>query len=143
MNIEDREIIQAAGGLVENEKGEVLFIFRRNKWDLPKGKLDPGETLETCALREVKEETGIKNVQLVQFLLITNHPYEENGALLIKESHWYRMKSDSREQLVAQTEEDITELRWIAPADFHIVQRNTFPGILQVIQKAGFKLIPV
>ncbi len=56
--------VTAAGGLVENEKGEVLLIFRRGKWDLPKGKLDPGETIEQCAVREVEEETGLKNIEL-------------------------------------------------------------------------------
>src|SRR6201991_3728610 len=66
-------IIQAGGGLVNNGKGQYLFMFRREKWDLPKGKLDPGETLEQCALREVEEETGVGNLELKKFLLQTLH----------------------------------------------------------------------
>ena len=68
MNKQNQNRIQAGGGLVENEKGEILFMFRRGKWDLPKGKLDPGESLENCALREVKEETGIRILELKRFL---------------------------------------------------------------------------
>ena len=68
-------IVQAAGGMVKNEKNETLLIFRRGKWDLPKGKLDKGESLEECAVREVEEETGLKNVKLVSPLIITYHTY--------------------------------------------------------------------
>ena len=71
-------IIQAGGGLVLNEQNELLFIFRRGSWDLPKGKVDLGETIEACALREVEEETGVKNLTLVDFLGITQHPVPSN-----------------------------------------------------------------
>jgi len=108
MSTEHRILIRAGGGLVENEKGEVLFMFRRGKWDLPKGKLDPGETLESCALREVKEETGVSQLELIQFLLVTEHEYEERGLFILKETHWYRMKTTSHESLIPQTEEDIS-----------------------------------
>ncbi len=69
MDNANRLLILAAGGLVLNEKGEVLFMFRKGKWDLPKGKLDPGETMDACALREVMEETGLVQVELKNFLL--------------------------------------------------------------------------
>ena len=86
-------LVRAGGGLVENETKQVLFIFRRGKWDLPKGKLDPGESLEACALREVKEETGLSAVQIKEFLLTTYHVYDENGRYILKESSWYQMKA--------------------------------------------------
>jgi ADP-ribose pyrophosphatase YjhB (NUDIX family) len=140
MNNENRIFIQAGGGLVLNEKGEVLFMFRRGKWDLPKGKLDPGETLEACALREVEEETGVDELKLIRFLLVTEHEYEERGSVILKETHWYLMKTNSDQVLVPQKEEDISELRWIGPANFRIIQRNTYPAILEVLNAGGFSL---
>jgi len=77
-------IVQAAGGLVINKNKEVLMIFRRGKWDLPKGKLDKGETLEECAVREVEEETGLKNISLHKHLLTTFHTYHESGKFILK-----------------------------------------------------------
>jgi mutator protein MutT len=129
-----RMLIQAAGGLVENEKGEILFIFRRGKWDLPKGKIDPGETLEECAIREVEEETGITNLRLIKFLLVTYHDYTEGGMKIKKESHWFLMNASSQQALVPQLEEDISEIRWIAPADLGSVLKNTYPTIVDVLK---------
>ena len=140
MEKENRLLICAAGGLVENEKGEFLFIFRRNKWDLPKGKLDPGETLEECAKREVSEETGVNQLRILKFLIITYHDYEERGIAFLKESYWYHMKAEGNQTGVPQSEEDITELKWIAPTHFNIVQENTYPGILEVLHAAGFSI---
>src|SRR5712675_1894974 len=108
MNKENRILVQAAGGLVQNERGEVLFMFRKGKWDLPKGKLDPGETLENCALREVTEETGVSQLELTKFLLVTEHEYEEKGMAILKETHWYLMKTNGKQILVPQAEEDIS-----------------------------------
>ena len=137
MIISKKVLIQAAGGLVENEKGEILFMFRRGKWDLPKGKLDPGETLEECALREVEEETGVGQLNLKKFLLTTLHEYEELGKVIEKKTHWYSMLANSYQELVPQTEEDITELRWFSSVDFAIVQRNTYPAIVEVLRAGG------
>jgi 8-oxo-dGTP pyrophosphatase MutT (NUDIX family) len=139
MDRENRITIQAAGGLVENEKGEILFIFRRGKWDLPKGKLDPGETLESCALREVREETGVGQLELKKFLLVTKHEYEESGLFILKETHWWLMKTNSNQQLKPQAEEDITGVKWMSPGDFKIVQQNTYPSILEVLRTGDFK----
>jgi 8-oxo-dGTP pyrophosphatase MutT (NUDIX family) len=133
------KIVRAAGGLVENERGEVLFMFRRNKWDLPKGKIDHGESPAACAQREVKEETGIKHLKLKEFLLITYHIYEENGQRIIKETHWFRMEATADQSLVPQLEEDITELRWIREAGFREATQNTYPNILEVLKAAGYK----
>jgi len=140
MDNESRILVRAGGGLVINEKGEVLFMFRRGKWDLPKGKLDPGETMESCALREVEEETGIRQPELIKFLLITLHEYKERDILILKESHWFLMKADSRQPLIPQTAEDISELKWIGPADFGFVLHNTYPAILDVLRAGGFSL---
>jgi 8-oxo-dGTP pyrophosphatase MutT (NUDIX family) len=138
MNKENRVLIKAGGGLVENEKGEVLFIFRRGKWDLPKGKLDPHETLAECALREVSEETGVRWLEIAKFLIVTQHEYEETGKLILKETHWYLMNTIGNQPLIPQVEEDISELRWIGAADFKIVLQNTFPGIVEVLRAGGY-----
>ncbi len=126
--------IQAAGGLVRNEKNEILLIFRRGKWDLPKGKLDEGESLEECALREVEEETGLKKLQLIAPLLVTWHTYHEGTKFILKESHWYTMIATGNQDLVPQTEEDIHEIKWVAIADLAPYLNNSFPSIVDVLK---------
>ncbi len=127
-------IIQAGGGLIENEHQEILFMIRRGKWDLPKGKLDSGESIEECALREVTEETGLTGVALKEFLLTTYHTYSENGKHILKESYWYRMLSNSREKLVPQSEEDIQEVKWLKRENLQEVWNNTYPSVKEVIE---------
>ncbi|HEU4608387.1 MAG TPA: NUDIX domain-containing protein, partial [Chitinophagaceae bacterium] len=131
-------LVKAAGGLVLNEKEEVLLIFRRGKWDMPKGKLDPGESLDFCALREVEEETGLGNLQLKEHLITTYHTYDESGKHILKESHWYRIHAKGEQVLTPQTEEEITEVRWVPPKQLKNYQLETFPSIIQVWQKAGY-----
>ena len=130
------KILQAAGGLVLNEKNEFLFMFRRGKWDLPKGKLDEGESLEECATREVEEETGLKGVKLNKFLLTTYHTYDENGKHILKESYWYLMKADGKGKLVPQTEEDIHEVKWVSTEGLSGVLSNTYLSVLDVLKAA-------
>lgn len=126
--------IQAAGGIVQNEDGELLLIFRRGKWDLPKGKLDKGESLEDCAVREVEEETGLKQVKLVEPLLITYHTYHEGTKFILKESHWYSMKVSGQQELVPQTEEDILETKWVAAESLEPYLKNSFPSVVDVLK---------
>jgi len=128
-------VIKAAGGLVQNEKHEILFMFRRGKWDLPKGKLDPGETLETCAVREVREETGLEKVTLKKPLITTYHTYHESGKHILKESYWYTMLARGTDNLVPQTEEDIQEVKWVPEKKLNEMMGNTFPSIKDVIEK--------
>ena len=129
-------LVKAAGGLVLNEDGEILFIFRRGKWDLPKGKLDEGETLETCAVREVQEETGLKNVQMKKHLVTTYHTYDESGHHILKETWWYLLSASKKEALVPQTIEQITQIEWADPRNLEKYVSNTFPSIIDVL-KAG------
>jgi len=127
-------IVKAAGGLVLNEKKEVLMIFRRGKWDLPKGKLDKGETLEKCAIREVKEETGLGSVELVSALIITHHTYHEGTRFILKESHWYIMKANGKQELIPQTEEDIHEIKWVNADELDKYKKDSFPSIRDVLE---------
>lgn len=128
-------IIQAGGGLVLNEQNELLFIFRRGSWDLPKGKVDPGETIEACALREVEEETGVGNLTLGDFVGITQHQYFDPYLQeeVIKESHWYSMTVKGVPALIPQTEEDITDIRWVPLSEVNELIADAFASIKEII----------
>jgi 8-oxo-dGTP pyrophosphatase MutT (NUDIX family) len=132
-------IVKAAGGIVINENQEMLFILRLGKWDLPKGKLDSGETIEECATREVEEETGLKNVQIKSFLLTTYHTYKERGKFILKETYWYTMKINGDQKLVPQTEEDILDLKWVRKEGLGEILKNTYPSIKDVLAKARMR----
>ncbi len=132
-------VIIAAGGLVRNEKKEILLIFRRGKWDLPKGKLDKDEKMEECAVREVEEETGLKNIKLFSPFCVTYHTYHEGTKFILKESHWYNMRVSGNQQLVPQTEEDIHDIKWVNPADLGNYMPDTFPSVADVLKQSAGK----
>ncbi len=127
-------IIQAAGGLVVNENNEVLMLFRRGKWDLPKGKLDPGESLEACAIREVEEETGISNLAITATLPITYHTYDEFGKHILKETHWYAMHAPAGQAPTPQTTEDIEIAEWGGPERMATYLKNTYPSVAEILE---------
>jgi len=128
------EIIKAGGGLVENELHEILMIFRQKFWDLPKGKLDEGETIEECATREIMEETGIKSLKIIEPLIITYHTYEQGTHHILKESHWFLMKASVNENLIAQKEEDISDIKWIGLDIISEYLAISYPSIKDVIK---------
>lgn len=129
------EKIIAAGGIVENPQNEILLIFRRGKWDLPKGKLDKGETIEACAIREVEEETGVRSIILGELIDVTVHHYFEKGREFEKETYWYAMKVTEEQNLVPQTEEDIEDIRWVKENELSGYLSNTFNNIIDIIEK--------
>jgi 8-oxo-dGTP pyrophosphatase MutT (NUDIX family) len=129
----DFTVIQAAGGLAYTPSQDVLLIFRRGKWDLPKGKLDEGESLETCAIREIEEETGLKNAILVGLIQKTYHTYQENGEDILKETFWYYMKAEKQE-LHPQTDEDIEECRWVPKETISSYFSNMQPSVTDVLK---------
>lgn len=132
---EEFTVIVAAGGFVSSTEGSVLMIFRKGKWDLPKGKLDPGEDLETCAVREVEEETGLQNVHLEQPLNVTYHTYYQDGQFCLKESHWYLMTTAEGQVFTPQTDEDIERCEWVKREKLSAYLENTYPAIIDVVKK--------
>ncbi len=126
-------LITAAGGLVQNESNENLLIFRKGKWDLPKGKLDKKEKLEDCALREVEEETGVKGARIIEPLAVTYHTYHEGARYILKDSHWFLMKVTGEQKLTPQTEEDITDIRWVAASELGKYREKCFPAIRELL----------
>ena len=130
----EMKVIIAGGGLLLNENNELLMIFRRGFWDLPKGKLDDGETIEACALREVEEETGVGNLVSGGLLGITRHQYFDPYIKeeVIKETHWYSMNVKGCPALIPQTEEDITDIRWVPLQDVPELLKNSFDTIREI-----------
>ena len=131
------EIIKAGGGLVFNEDGKVLMMFRRGKCDLPKGKLDEGESIEECAVREIEEETGLKELVREKFITTTYHHYSFKGKEILKESYWYEVRTNFKGSLVPQLEEDITEVKWVAITELDNYLENTYASIREVFAAAG------
>ncbi len=128
------EIVTAAGGVVRNEQEKVLMIFRRGKWDLPKGKLDRGESIEDCAIREVEEETGIRDTALAGPLMTTFHVYDEFGKHILKETHWFHMKSPGIQTLVPQEAEQISASEWAGEERIDELLTNSYQLVKDILR---------
>jgi 8-oxo-dGTP pyrophosphatase MutT (NUDIX family) len=131
------KVIEAAGGIVHNSKGEILFIRRLGKWDLAKGKIEKGESLEQAALREIEEETGLKELILEEFLNTTFHIYtERNGDRILKTTYWFSVEYVGVKAPVPQTEEGISEVCWKNEEEIkNTVWGNTFQNIKLIINQ--------
>lgn len=121
-------VVPAAGGLVLNAPKEILFIYRNGIWDLPKGRIEKGESTEIAAIREVEEECGIFNLSIVNKLVTTYHIYYQNGNKL-KETHWFLMTSNYKKQLIPQLEEGITEVVFKNPVATKQALKSTYANI--------------
>ena len=134
--------IIAAGGLVTNPQGQILWIFRRGFWDLPKGKLDDGETIQTCAVREVEEETGIKNIRLHELLKFTNHTYFDThlNQEVVKRTYWFHMSISKEQKGIPQATEDIEKIEWHSLATAKHCLEQTYPSIIEVIEAYRLKI---
>lgn len=126
-----KEVV-AAGGLVRNSKGQVLFIYRNDKWDLPKGKRESSESLEEAAIREVMEETGIGSLDIQYKLGKTYHIFKRKGEMRLKTTHWYEMTSDDLGPFSPQIEEGITDVVWLNQEQQEVALRNSYRNIRQL-----------
>ena len=120
---------KAAGGLVYNKKGEILFIFRNGKWDLPKGKIEKNEKKKEAAIREVVEETGVTQLKIIKKLEKTYHIFKRNGKFKLKVTHWYQMESSYEGALTPQIEEGIEKTVWVKPEKVPFLLQNSYDNI--------------
>jgi 8-oxo-dGTP pyrophosphatase MutT (NUDIX family) len=127
-------VVQAGGGLVRNQSGKILFIFRKGKWDLPKGKIDKGETLQEGAKREVKEETGIKKLQLNGLAGVTYHIFKRNDKYQLKETHWFFMETTYTGKLKPELQEEITKAKWKGPKKTAKALENSYGNIKYLLK---------
>ena len=125
--------VVAGGGKVINDKGEILFIFRNGKWDLPKGKIDGKETIEAAALREVEEETGVKKLKITKPLETTYHIFKRNGRHRLKITYWFEMYSNYKGKLVPEEIEGITKVEWLNPEQTQKALENSYANIKELI----------
>ena len=132
----------AAGGVVQNEQGKLLFIYRKKRWDLPKGKVEKDETLKEAAKREVKEETGVKKLKVGDLVGVTYHIFKRNNRYHLKESQWFYMTTKYSGELTPQIKEDITKAVWKNKEKSISAMEKTFPNIAHLFSKANlFKFL--
>ncbi|SDH96520.1 NUDIX hydrolase [Myroides phaeus] len=136
--IKDKIPVQkAGGGLVYNSKGEILFILRSGKWDLPKGGIEKNEEMEETAVREVEEETGVNGLEIVRKLPKTYHIFKRNGKYKLKITTWYEMKTDFEGTPVGQLEEGIEKAVWLNKEQIREAMNNSYENIKLLIDEAG------
>ena len=123
----------AGGGKVYNDKGDVLFIYRNDKWDLPKGKAEQNETIEDTAIREVEEETGVANLKIVKPIDTTYHIFKRSGRYKIKITYWFEMKTDFEGALIPQENEGITKVAWLNTHQVKEALGNSYANIKGLI----------
>ncbi len=128
-------VTKAGGGLVYNTKGEVLFIFRNGKWDLPKGGTNKGEAIEDTAMREVEEETGVGQLTIGNKLQKTYHVFKRNGRYKLKITHWFEMTSTFDGELFGQVEEGIEKVAWLNPIEITEALKNSYENIKLLFEK--------
>jgi 8-oxo-dGTP pyrophosphatase MutT (NUDIX family) len=126
-------IVEAAGGVVKRKDGKLLAIFRRGKWDLPKGKVEKGEFYKQTALREVQEECGLTHIEVGKSLSDTYHVYTEKGKNILKRTLWFEMLLTDNEEPVPQTEEDITDFMWFDYQSVSEIMKNTYESLKETI----------
>jgi ADP-ribose pyrophosphatase YjhB (NUDIX family) len=133
------QIIEAAGGIVRHPSGKYLFIKRFGKWDLPKGKIESGETPDHAALREVEEECGITGLKIARELPSTYHTYKLEGNRILKKTWWFAMDYDGGLSTTPQTEEGISEATWLVPSQFDMVLENSYRSIAELISEVSWE----
>ena len=125
--------VEAAGGLVYNNKNQLLMIFRNGFWDLPKGKLESGESIKECAIREVEEECAVSNLEILSELKSTYHTYEINGKSILKRTYWFNMYTNYEGDLIPQTTEGITKVDWVDKDELMLRIENTYLSVRDLL----------
>lgn len=131
-------ILEAAGGIVINDKNCLLMIFRNGKWDLPKGKIEKGEESDTAAIREVYEECGVSGLNLKKQLNTTYHTYPYKEEKVLKKTFWFLMNTSDSNNLVPQLEEGITDARWLTRGQAKEALKNTYTSISDLLNEQIF-----
>lgn len=120
---------KAGGGLVYNKDGDVLFIFRNGKWDLPKGGTEKNETIEETAIREVEEETGVTGLAITEKLQRTYHIFKRNGRYKLKITQWFEMRTKYEGIPQGQADEGIERVEWVNPKNIKFLLENSYENI--------------
>ncbi len=128
--------VDAAGGLVSNRRGDFLLINRNGLWDLPKGHREDGEDIALTAMREVREETGVDQLEAGGLICVTDHCYLRNDIWHLKHTYWYNMLYTDPVDLTPQRDEDITKAAWVARSSLPPFLKNTYPSIMEVFREA-------
>lgn len=131
---ENFEVLEAAGGLVMNNRKELLMIHRFGKWDFPKGHVEENEAVCQAAIREVTEETGAQNLSITEKLPCTFHMYDNHGGMVIKRTHWYLMKTEYANSLKPQMEEDILAAVWVPNYAIEEYIDKTYPALKEMVE---------
>lgn len=127
---------KAGGGVVYNSKGEILFILRNGKWDLPKGGIEKNETIEETSIREVEEETGVSGLEIVKKLQKTYHVFKRNGKYKLKITHWFEMKTDFEGIPIGQAEEGIEQVAWLNKEQIREAMKNSYENIKLLVEES-------
>ena len=131
------KVIEAAGGIVrQRSSGKYLFIYRNDKWDLPKGRIEEDEAVRTAAMREVEEETGVAGLTITAALPTTLHLFHRNGKYRLKKTYWYAMETDFDEALIPQEEEGIQKVEWVTKEEVPNLYSNIYANIRHLWEKA-------
>jgi len=125
-------IVEAAGGLVRHQDGRFLFIYRNEKWDLPKGRIEKNEPIRIAAVREVEEETGVDGLEIVKPIIETFHVFNRNGKYKLKKTFWFEMKTASTSTLTPQLDEGIEQAVWVFEKEIPLKFENAYENIKQV-----------
>ena len=125
--------VVAGGGKVYNEQGDILFIYRNDKWDLPKGKAESNETIDKTALREVEEETGVQGLSITKPLEMTYHVFKRNGEYKLKVTYWFEMKTTYKGPLFPQEKEGITKVAWLNAEQVNKALQNSYANIKRLV----------
>ena len=128
------KVIKAGGGVVKNDDGKILFIYRLKKWDLPKGKKEKGESIRECAKREVEEETKVK-VECFQKITSTWHTYTKKKKFILKKTSWFVMKSLDDSKMKPQKKEKIEKVEWMKEGVIKEILLNSYRTLNHVMDK--------